>query len=238
MVFTNNLVSYASTLMETCDSQELQERLGLYQVFLKLYEHRRELLDEILGLENSGSKDFASITMPYVQGIIAQKGAQLVTNLLQGMTQTLVQPEQTWLIGRDPQQVMIPIQDKRLSRCHAALKYVEHSGFYLIDLDSRNGSYVNGELIRKSRLLCDGDRIRLGSVTFVFLQCQSTQQLSTLPSEAQRLLQNWHPSPTPRPNAIWQTEDWEEPTEGSPALPNPLDKTDRFMKPALGSKKS
>jgi hypothetical protein len=27
---------------------EIEQRLGLYQVFLKLYEHHRSLLDEIL----------------------------------------------------------------------------------------------------------------------------------------------------------------------------------------------
>ncbi|NJO43476.1 MAG: FHA domain-containing protein [Cyanobacteria bacterium CRU_2_1] len=229
---STNRTSYGMDWLDTCDGEELQQRLGLYQVFLKLYEHHRGLLDEILSLENSGSKTLAGVTLPYVQGVVFGRQAYLVTNLLRGKTQALMQPQQTWVIGRDPRQVILPIQDKRLSRCHAALKYVENKGFHLIDLGSSNGSYVNGELIRHACLLKDGDRIRLGSLTVAFFLCQSAQTLRSLPAEIQRSLDNWQPLPTTYDRPGWQgLSSAEEPTEGDISIPNPLEETFTFMPP-------
>ena len=208
MVGTDRWVSYASGLMETSEDGDLQQRLGLYQVFLKLYEHHRELLDEILSLENGGSKTLAGVTIPYVQGVLLSSQIHLVTNLLQGTTQALTQHQNTWVIGRNPLQSNITIPDQRLSRAHAAIQYIEspkQSGFHLIDLKSSNGTYVNGEQVRQSVLLKDGDRVRLGSLSFVFFLCQSSQPLphSSLPSPSIQsahitsALTRWQPSSSP-----------------------------------------
>lgn len=223
--------------METCDGGELQERLRLYQVFLRLYEHNRGLLDEILSLENSGSKTLAGVSLPYIQGVTLGQSTHIITNLFQGKTQVLTQPQQTWIIGRDPHRAVLPIQDKRLSRCHAALKYVEGQGFYLIDLGSRNGTYINGELVRQSRLLCDGDRVRLGSLTFVFFHCQSVQHLRSLTAEMVTMLENLQPlASTPHSSTVQADE--EDPTQGNRnTTMSSLEETSRFMRPhSMGSK--
>ena len=188
MLSADDLISFASESSETCANEELQQRLSLYQVFLRVYEHHRGLLDEILRLENSGSKALASVTIPYVQGVVTDSQTHLVTNLLGGDTQALRQPQQTWLIGRDSRKVNIAIQDTRLSRCHAGIRYAE-SGFYLFDLASSNGSFINGEQIWRSTLLKDGDRVRLGSLSFVFFVCQSTQTLPLLTAELANSMQ-------------------------------------------------
>ncbi|WP_416670045.1 FHA domain-containing protein [Egbenema bharatensis] len=230
MPLIDDLASYTLDFMDTCDGGELQHRLRMYQVFLKLYEHHRGLLDEILSLEHSGSKTLSQVPLPYLQGVIVEQEVSLTTNLLQGKTQTLVQPQNTWVIGRDPRRVSLPIQDARLSRCHAALKYVEHAGFYLIDLGSRNGSYVNGEPIRRPRLLCDGDRIRLGSLTLVFFLNQTVQSLPDLSPELEKLLGDWHLSTlkTPGLNATSGLD--EVPTEAILGSVNPLEDTSMFMR--------
>nr|WP_242042320.1 FHA domain-containing protein [Leptolyngbya sp. FACHB-541] len=95
----------------------------------------------------------------------------------------LSQPQNTWIIGRDSRQVTLPIADKRLSRCHAVIRYVDHQGFYLTDLNSSNGSYVNGEKVQRSLLLKDGDRVRLGSLTLVFLSGNESQSMENLSAE-------------------------------------------------------
>jgi pSer/pThr/pTyr-binding forkhead associated (FHA) protein len=181
MANRNDLAAYTSSLVNMSEYAELQERLKLYQVFQKLYEHHRGLLNEILELENSSSSPMR-MTLPYIQGFMSAEQPYLVTNLMQGKTQALMQPQQTWIIGRDPRRSFISVQDIRLSRCHAAIKYVINQGFYLIDLGSRNQSFVNGEPIRQM-LLKDGDQIRLGSVAFTFFLCQSTKNLEPLPPE-------------------------------------------------------
>lgn len=181
----------SSNLVDTSEDVELRQRLGLYQVFLKLYEHHQSLLDEILSLENSSSKSLSGVILPYVQGVVQDRQTYLVTNLLQGKTQALSQPQMIWTIGRDSHQSILPIQDRRLSRCHAAIRYIAGQGFFLIDLESSNGSFVNGERVRQMTQLRDGDRVRLGSVTFAFFICQVSKtapELSpTLLEELNRL---------------------------------------------------
>ena len=50
----------------------------------------------------------------------------------------------------------LPVQDQRLSRRHAAIQYVGRRGFYLVDLNSTNGSFINGRAIRGRNRLRDG----------------------------------------------------------------------------------
>ncbi|NJR39288.1 MAG: FHA domain-containing protein [Leptolyngbyaceae cyanobacterium CSU_1_4] len=170
--------------MDTSIHSGLQDRLGLYQVFLRLYENHRGLLDEILGLESSGTRPFGRSLTPYLQGMVIGEQISIVTNLLHGKTQATTQPQNTWLIGRDSCQVSIALPDRRLSRCHASVQYVEGQGFYLTDLGSSNGSVVNGELIQGATLLKDGDRIRLGSLIFTFFLCQSTHRFQPVNSNS------------------------------------------------------
>jgi pSer/pThr/pTyr-binding forkhead associated (FHA) protein len=183
MLSADELISYTSASIDTCANEDLRHRLSLYQVFLKLYEQHRGLLDEILNLENSGSKSLAGVTLPYVQGVILDGSVHLTTNLLQGKTQALLQPQQVWILGRDPHKTSIAIPDNRLSRCHASIHYNAEKGFSLVDLGSRNGSFINGERVWRSTLLKDGDRVRLGSLSFVFFMCQTAQMLESLPPE-------------------------------------------------------
>jgi pSer/pThr/pTyr-binding forkhead associated (FHA) protein len=161
---------------------EIEQRLGLYQVFLKLYEHHRGLLDEILQLEKTNYKTFASIATRCVTGVIQGQTVYLVSNLANGRTQTLLQSQGIWTIGRD-RQLSIPIPDRHLSRHHAAIQYIQNQGFYLVDLGSMNGSFVNGEPLQGRRLLRDGDRIRLSSLTFSFFLCNDTLTLDETPPD-------------------------------------------------------
>lgn len=171
-----------SKLSERSQIPDLDQRLGLYRVFLKLYEHHRELLDEILDLENSENRYQPRGNWQFVQGVIQKNQAYLITNLLQDKTEVLMQPQNWWIVGRD-RNAGISVPDKRLSRRHALLQYVAGRGFYLVDLKSTNGSYVNGESVRRSVLLKDGDRIRLGSLSFTFFLCQGGRQLASISPE-------------------------------------------------------
>ncbi len=164
----------------------LQQKLNLYQVFLRLYEQNRSLLDEILKLENSslGNEFTRSAIINYAQGFTLNGQVGIVTNLMKGATQTIFQPQNIWTIGRDRRKTVIPIADTRLSRCHAAIAY--HQGdevFCLMDLSSTNGTFVNGEQIRHHHVLQDGDRVRLGSLSFTFFHCSSIREAGVVPGE-------------------------------------------------------
>lgn len=69
------------------------------------------------------------------------------------------------LIGRSSES--LPLTDTTISRRHAEL--TPDDGKWLInDLNSANGTYVNGKRISKPMLLRAGDQIRTGSTLFVF----------------------------------------------------------------------
>ncbi|QSJ20630.1 FHA domain-containing protein [Nostoc sp. UHCC 0702] len=160
---------------------ELKRRLSLYQVFLKLYEHHSTLLDEILQLENLDSQ-LTLVKGRYVQGVVDGSAVYVNTNLYNNQTQALRQPQQIWTIGRDRTNG-IYIADQYLSRRHAAIQYIQNQGFYLIDFKSTNGSFVNGKPTHQPQKLKDGDRIRLGNMSFDFFLSYSSRLLPTVAME-------------------------------------------------------
>lgn len=182
MIDPHSRTALISSLLESSQGMELENRLGLYQVFLKLYEHHRSLLDDILRLENVANHSLRSSAPGYIQAGIEQGQPYLITNLLDGKTQGLFQPEGVWIFGRD-RRANIPIREQCMSRLHAAIHYVPNEGFYLIDLGSTNGSFVNSEPVWQRQLLKDGDQIRLGSVAISFFTCLSSQTLKPASAE-------------------------------------------------------
>lgn len=60
----------------------------------------------------------------------------------------------------------VTLVDSNVSRRHAQIVR-SAEGFEVVDLDSTNGTLVNDEPVRR-RVLADGDRITLGTVTVVF----------------------------------------------------------------------
>ncbi len=161
---------------------ELEKKLQIYQVFLKLYEHHGALLNQILQLENLTDLSFTQTRQSYMQAVVNEKESCIITNLGEGKSRKLRQPQLLWTIGRAGSNG-ICIGDQYISRRHAAIQYVKGKGFILIDFNSTNGSYVNGERIYQPREIQDGDSIRLGNLTFPFFINFSTQILPTVATE-------------------------------------------------------
>ncbi|MEC9282556.1 MAG: sigma 54-interacting transcriptional regulator [Bdellovibrionota bacterium] len=70
-----------------------------------------------------------------------------------------------FMIGREISNDIV-LNDNFSSRSHAMIKH-RSDGFYLEDLNSQNGSFVNGVRIKEIQLQ-EGDQIRLGSTNFLF----------------------------------------------------------------------
>jgi len=68
-------------------------------------------------------------------------------------------------IGRDPSSDIV-IRDEMVSKEHAAI-YFKNGEFIIDDLNSKNGTFLNGELIERAKLR-DGDVIKVGSREFLF----------------------------------------------------------------------
>jgi len=68
-------------------------------------------------------------------------------------------------IGRDPNNDAI-VDHPTVSRYHAKIKR-ENGSFYLFDLDSTNGTFVNGKPVEEKRVLKVGDTIHIGSSSLI-----------------------------------------------------------------------
>jgi pSer/pThr/pTyr-binding forkhead associated (FHA) protein len=118
----------------------------------------------------------------YVQGVIRGQQAYIITNLCDRTSSTLFQPQMTWSIGRN-RDAAIPLRDRMLSRHHSVLMYVRNSGFHLLDLNSMNGSYINGERLENRAALKDGDFLRVGNTEFFFFLSNGYRNLDALHPE-------------------------------------------------------
>ncbi|NEO12489.1 MAG: FHA domain-containing protein [Moorea sp. SIO4G2] len=118
----------------------------------------------------------------YVAGVIQGQQAYLLTNLVNGKSQTLLQPQGIWTIGRGRQSA-IQLPEKRLSRDHAAIQHIQKQGFYLIDLKSTNGSFINGKRVKGPHLLQDGEYVQLASISFSFFFCKQTKTVDNISSD-------------------------------------------------------
>jgi pSer/pThr/pTyr-binding forkhead associated (FHA) protein len=88
-----------------------------------------------------------------------------------------------WTLGRN-REAGLPIQDRMMSRHHAAIMFVrEENTFYLVDLNSMNGSYVNGVQVQQRQSLQDRDFLRVGNTEFFFFVSNHYGTLEPLPPE-------------------------------------------------------
>jgi putative nucleotidyltransferase with HDIG domain len=91
------------------------------------------------------------------------------------------------LLGRDTQ-ATFQILDKGVSRAHAEIYRVGEMVF-IRDLNSRNGTLVNGETI-KEELLREGDLIRIGSTQLVFESSRANRRAPDVEYDESDMLQS------------------------------------------------
>ena len=96
---------------------------------------------------------------------VAAGGARLeaVSGPLKGKVFSLAETEVS--IGRDPSN-QISLLDSLVSRRHCIIRK-EADAFRLVDLESRNNTFVSGVPVRE-RVLLPGDQIRVGNSVLVF----------------------------------------------------------------------
>ena len=71
------------------------------------------------------------------------------------------------ILGRDPSN-QLEVGDPAVSRKHCSVSEVSTDVFEIADLDSHNGTFVNGARVSRHTIQ-HGDRIRIGNSEFVFL---------------------------------------------------------------------
>ncbi|WP_053956450.1 FHA domain-containing protein [Inediibacterium massiliense] len=76
--------------------------------------------------------------------------------------------EKTMTIGRKKENDIV-INDPYISNQHVKIIWDE-GNFFVEDLDSANGTYLNGDRMIDVVKLKSGDRIRLGQIEFLFIE--------------------------------------------------------------------
>jgi class 3 adenylate cyclase len=85
-----------------------------------------------------------------------------------------------WTIGRSDDNQFV-LRDRWISRNHAMMQRTEAGEFYLIDLGSRNGTFVNGRRVTIPVTLQNGDRITFGETQIDF--CSATDRPTELSND-------------------------------------------------------
>lgn len=94
--------------------------------------------------------------------------------------------DQEFSIGREPGNTLT-IDDRKMSRCHCSVN--KEAGWYKItDLESRNGTFVNGVPVKERRLE-HGDQLRVGQSVFIFLVHDTEADERTSPIQVED--ENW-----------------------------------------------
>jgi pSer/pThr/pTyr-binding forkhead associated (FHA) protein len=82
----------------------------------------------------------------------------------------------SFLIGRGDECNLV-LNDRAISRQHARI-WREAGQFFIEDLESKNGTWVNGEPLTGSRLVVDGSRIQLAmTVRIAFTESDATVEM-------------------------------------------------------------
>ncbi len=64
----------------------------------------------------------------------------------------------------------IPVPDPRISRSHAVIRYLGDCKYYIMDVGSANGTFLNGQRVVIPAALNDGDKIGVGDHELIFHQ--------------------------------------------------------------------
>jgi len=85
--------------------------------------------------------------------------------------------EKELIIGRE-MDCDITISDRQVSRFHAKIEPIEDMQVHIVDLDSKNGTYVNDKRINGPYILGDGDVIKIALIQeMVFFSSDATLPL-------------------------------------------------------------
>ncbi len=103
-------------------------------------------------------------------------GGPVPTLLVQQSTgdRELLWEQPVLTVGRDPSNDLV-IEHRLVSRRHARFEK-DDVGFYVHDLDSTNGTFVNGQRIQGAHLLRNNDDVWIGDTVIVFRDPEATVQ--------------------------------------------------------------
>ena len=134
-----------------------------------------------------------------------------------------LEPGQEYTIGRSSESSLVLVEDM-VSRQHARI-FIEDGAVKLADLDSTNGSFVNGERVRNADL-AEGDRILFGTSIIKLVRVDEsddapTQQFGDTSDDASPAAKTITPSRTVAMSAVDPADLTGGPKQANPASTPP-----------------
>jgi len=153
-VLAHNSLEFSSDMTETADGRELHTSL--------------DQMGHLIHWVCQASRR-CQAGQYFIQAVQAIQGICLATNVASPQQVEITTISSGWAIGRSPT-CAIRIPDASISRCHAILNYCPERGFFITDLASRNGTWVNSRRLPKMQRqgLRDGDLLRIGKIHVEF----------------------------------------------------------------------
>jgi type III secretion system YscD/HrpQ family protein len=136
----------------------------------------------------AGSEDIAEINFDY------SETGRFLLKVISGVNNGAEFPMQennSYLIGTDPSACDIIFNDNSVSRHHAKLSIDAENHITVEDLRSRNGTLVDGEPIKETKVIDQNALITIGTTSFVIYDRESAMQtvISPLMPSIVRILQ-------------------------------------------------
>ncbi|EKQ67098.1 FHA domain-containing protein [Leptolyngbyaceae cyanobacterium JSC-12] len=105
----------------------------------------------------------------YIQAVATGRSAFLTTNLPDFHETHVSEVAANWLVGRS-NNCAIAVLDRSVSRCHALIGHNPGKGFYIKDLGSSNGTFVNRSRLKPldQHFLSDGDLLEFSKFRVEF----------------------------------------------------------------------
>jgi diguanylate cyclase (GGDEF)-like protein/PAS domain S-box-containing protein len=142
------------------------------------------LLDQSL---LSPSSSMSSSYVPFPTLVVQTGSQETYIDLAEG---------KSWSIGRSPDSVVV-LSDRWVSRDHAEIQLLDNGSYYLVDLGSGNGSFVNGQRVTLPIRLSDSDLLTIGrtEIEFQLLASELPTQIHGVGHSPQAASQPQDPSP-------------------------------------------
>jgi adenylate cyclase len=98
---------------------------------------------------------------------VTQSTPHLLLYTTSGSKRWLLNDGSCWTVGRSEDNDFV-VTDRWISRNHAMLQAMDNGEMYLIDLGSRNGSFLNGRRVSIPVRMKNGDRLTFGQTELIF----------------------------------------------------------------------
>ncbi|MDD3413115.1 MAG: DUF6382 domain-containing protein [Lachnospiraceae bacterium] len=164
-----SLLIFVTIRFYTCKMQKKEEEKVRENI--ERMKNQEFLSDKLEEQEFEEKRNDSSESMETV--ILSKGDVSLKPRLLgelDGKQIKLVIDENPYIIGKSSGNAKGIIEDKRISRVHAVIRK-DHGSFYISDLNSTNGTFVNNEKLIGTDIvkLCNEDEIILSNIKLKFL---------------------------------------------------------------------